>query len=572
VDQLKANYRAPINSVDHAVVVCGFYDDATCPTGGYWVIKNSWGDTAGDGTGYYYAPYGSIENHNTIDAMTGAVYYTGAMTTATWNGGAGGWSNGGTNWSSGYAWENKETSAIFAGLTKTVALELATHKITVNCISPGYVWTPLVEKQIPDTMKARGLTREQVIHDVLLDAQPTKEFVTSEQVAALALFLCGDDAAQSIAGNSLGHLHGDGGARREHLRQPQVAVREVWIGAQPVDDQDHADGTLAHQERHPQSGVDSGFLRDLRVQPRVVTRVDALAPTLLERLPELRVPPRNPQFEDSFTSLAVGGREAKLVLAGRYPDRYQACSQQLAQALADELQQTAQIGLAHQGVPDLVQRLELRRPPGLRLVEARVLDCDGGLVGQCPQKLVVFGAEQLAASLAAELEIAENRAPDHDRRAQASRRARAELGRRTARVAHPVADGARGNVVRLGRDLQQSLAGTGQPGGGFNQPGQHAFECPAERRVRRERHPLVGQGRPGQLKGVEVHTHREGVVEALDGLGGHGVEIVDGGHRILRLQACGQREEAEALDGQGGPLHHRGIQEGVPGHDVSSLD
>jgi 3-hydroxybutyrate dehydrogenase len=89
-----------------------------------------------------------------------------------------------------------------AGLTKTVALEVATHKITCNCISPGYVWTPLVEKQIPDTMKARGLTKEQVIHDVLLEAQPTKEFVTSEQVAALALFLCGDDAAQ-ITGTNL---------------------------------------------------------------------------------------------------------------------------------------------------------------------------------------------------------------------------------------------------------------------------------------------------------------------------------------------------------------------------------
>ena len=89
-----------------------------------------------------------------------------------------------------------------AGLTKTVALELATFKITCNCISPGYVWTPLVEKQIPDTMKARNLTREQVINDVLLDAQPTKEFVTSEQVAALALFLCGDDAAQ-ITGTNL---------------------------------------------------------------------------------------------------------------------------------------------------------------------------------------------------------------------------------------------------------------------------------------------------------------------------------------------------------------------------------
>ena len=89
-----------------------------------------------------------------------------------------------------------------AGLTKTVALEVATKGITVNAIAPGYVWTPLVEKQIPDTMKARGLTKEQVINDVLLDAQPTKEFVTVEQVAALAVFLC-TDAAKSITGTIL---------------------------------------------------------------------------------------------------------------------------------------------------------------------------------------------------------------------------------------------------------------------------------------------------------------------------------------------------------------------------------
>src|ERR1700748_782792 len=88
-----------------------------------------------------------------------------------------------------------------AGLTKTAALEVATFKITVNCISPGYVWTPLVEHQIPETMKARNMTKEQVIKDVLLDAQPTKEFVTSEQVAALALFLCSDDAAQITGAN-----------------------------------------------------------------------------------------------------------------------------------------------------------------------------------------------------------------------------------------------------------------------------------------------------------------------------------------------------------------------------------
>jgi 3-hydroxybutyrate dehydrogenase len=88
-----------------------------------------------------------------------------------------------------------------AGLTKTMGLELARSKITCNCISPGYVWTPLVEKQIPETMKARNMTEDQVIKDVLLAAQPTKEFVTVEQVASLALFLCSDDAAQITGAN-----------------------------------------------------------------------------------------------------------------------------------------------------------------------------------------------------------------------------------------------------------------------------------------------------------------------------------------------------------------------------------
>ena len=88
-----------------------------------------------------------------------------------------------------------------AGLTKAVALEVAQSGVTVNCISPGYVWTPLVENQIPDTMKARGLTREQVMNDVLLAAQPTKKFVTVDQVAALALFLCRDEAASFTGAN-----------------------------------------------------------------------------------------------------------------------------------------------------------------------------------------------------------------------------------------------------------------------------------------------------------------------------------------------------------------------------------
>ncbi len=82
-----------------------------------------------------------------------------------------------------------------AGLTKTVALEVATQGITVNAICPGYVWTPLVENQIPDTMKARGMTYDEVINTVLLDKQPQRQFVQVEQLASLALYLCSDGAA-----------------------------------------------------------------------------------------------------------------------------------------------------------------------------------------------------------------------------------------------------------------------------------------------------------------------------------------------------------------------------------------
>jgi len=86
-----------------------------------------------------------------------------------------------------------------AGLTKTIALELAEDGVTANAICPGYVLTPLVRKQIPEQAKARGISEEAVMRDVLLAAQPTKEFVEVSQIAALTAFLCSDDAA-SITG------------------------------------------------------------------------------------------------------------------------------------------------------------------------------------------------------------------------------------------------------------------------------------------------------------------------------------------------------------------------------------
>jgi 3-hydroxybutyrate dehydrogenase len=93
------------------------------------------------------------------------------------------------------------------GLTKAVALETAENGITVNAICPGYVKTPLVEGQIADTAKARGMSEEEVVRDVLLKAQWTKKFVTVEQVAGLAVFLC-SDAAENITGS---HQSIDGG-------------------------------------------------------------------------------------------------------------------------------------------------------------------------------------------------------------------------------------------------------------------------------------------------------------------------------------------------------------------------
>lgn len=93
------------------------------------------------------------------------------------------------------------------GLTKTIALECAEDNITVNSICPGYVKTPLVEGQITDTAKARGISEEEVVRDVLLKAQWTKKFVSTDQVAGIALFLC-SEPAENVTGS---HISADGG-------------------------------------------------------------------------------------------------------------------------------------------------------------------------------------------------------------------------------------------------------------------------------------------------------------------------------------------------------------------------
>ena len=153
VSDLETNYRGPVNSEDHEVSLVGYYDDSKVPSGGYWVIKNSWGSSDNKLTdygnnGYYLIPYGDIENHNDISAITGAAYYAGAMVSATWKGGSAAWSIAGNNWTndsggSMYYWQNQETAATFGGTgtAVTVSGTVIAHGVTIAAGSTGYSFT-----------------------------------------------------------------------------------------------------------------------------------------------------------------------------------------------------------------------------------------------------------------------------------------------------------------------------------------------------------------------------------------------------------------------------------------------
>jgi fibronectin-binding autotransporter adhesin len=142
VADLKANYRGPVDGIDHAVVIVGYYDDAEVSSGGYWVIKNSWDTGFGD-AGYGFVPYGDIENHNRTECLTAPVYYNGSMASATWSGGAGTWAVGDSTKWSGYAWENMETTATFSGTGGAVTISgtAIAHGVTISSGATGYTFS-----------------------------------------------------------------------------------------------------------------------------------------------------------------------------------------------------------------------------------------------------------------------------------------------------------------------------------------------------------------------------------------------------------------------------------------------
>jgi autotransporter-associated beta strand protein len=152
IDDLKANFHNPPEGSGHLVVIVGFRDDAEVPTGGYWIIRNSWSETVGD-KGYFYVPYGGLEVYNQVNAFNSNVYYTGSMVKATWNGGAS-WTSGGTNWTAteriekavtpaAYAWQNQETSAVFDGAGSAITINgtVIAHGMTINAGATGYSFT-----------------------------------------------------------------------------------------------------------------------------------------------------------------------------------------------------------------------------------------------------------------------------------------------------------------------------------------------------------------------------------------------------------------------------------------------
>ncbi len=171
VADLEANYRGPVSGEDHEVSLVGYCDDSKVPSGGYWIIKNSW-DTGWGVNGYGFIPYGDLENHNDISAINGGVYYTGAMATVTWGGGTGTWVSGGGNWSGSdqygnalpaYNWQNQETAATFntVGGSMTINGTVIAHGITISSGATGYVFNGVNNAAL--TVTAGGITAHESV-------------------------------------------------------------------------------------------------------------------------------------------------------------------------------------------------------------------------------------------------------------------------------------------------------------------------------------------------------------------------------------------------------------------------
>ena len=227
------------------------------------------------------------------------------------------------------------------------------------------------------------------------------------------------DAAQRIARHSLRQLDGHGGAGGERLGQPQVVVGEPGVGAFLVVDLDHADHPLARDERHPHSRPHGEAPRHLLVYLGIVDhRVDALAAPAREDTAALRARAGDRLAQQVLRRFARHSGEPQLLAAARQGDGDDPCPHQLAQAADDEVEQPLEIGLGRECVPDLFQRLQLARPAGRGLVEARILDCYRRLAGKQGDELLVLLGKVLSPLLLGEVEVAVGDAAQQDRDAE----------------------------------------------------------------------------------------------------------------------------------------------------------
>ena len=224
-----------------------------------------------------------------------------------------------------------------------------------------------------------------------------------------------DDPAQCVAGNACREVDRDGGAGRERLREPQVGLGETRVAAFTVVGGEHPDRPAAGHERHvePAAGAEppGRLLVDLGVVEQGVHPLGAAA---LEHAAALRARSLQLQADDLGRVLAVGGLDPERPVVGRERDRDEARADQPAQPAGDQLEQARELDFARERGPDLIQRLELVRPCGRRLVEARILDRDCGLARERLDELLVGGGER-ALLLLGQVEVPEGTAAQQDR-------------------------------------------------------------------------------------------------------------------------------------------------------------